>query len=46
MHNRKYAAVIAHNLSSRKRIKIVERARQLNVKVVNKAARTTKEENE
>jgi large subunit ribosomal protein L32e len=44
MHNRSYAAEIAHNVSSRKRIAIVERAQQLNVKVTNAAARVKTEE--
>jgi len=29
MHNRSYAAEIAHNVSSKKRIEIVERAKQV-----------------
>jgi len=29
MHNRTYAAEIAHNVSSKKRIEIVERAKQV-----------------
>src|SRR5690349_21033072 len=39
MHNRVFAAEIAHNVSSRKRVAIVERAAQLNVKVTNAAGR-------
>jgi len=46
MHNRKYSAVIAHNLSIRKRKKIVTRAAQLNVKVANAGARLSKQEHE
>merc|ERR1711974_126603 len=43
MQNRKYAAEIAHSVSSRKRAEIVERAAQLNVKVTNGHARLNKE---
>ena len=46
MENRKYAAEIAHNVSSRKRKEIVERAEALNIKVLNGAARLKAEENE
>ncbi len=44
MHNRKYAAEIAHNVSARKRQAILARAAALNVKVTNKAARLRSEE--
>jgi len=46
MQNRKYAAEVAHNVSSRKRKEIVERAEMLNIKVLNGAARLKTEENE
>lgn len=39
MHNRKYAAEVAHNVSAKKRKKIIARAAQLNVKVINSNAR-------
>jgi large subunit ribosomal protein L32e len=44
MHNRKYAAEIAHNVSVRKRQQIVERALQLNVKVINGNAKLRTQE--
>ncbi|TPX65579.1 hypothetical protein SpCBS45565_g05097 [Spizellomyces sp. 'palustris'] len=46
MHNRIYAAEIAHNVSAKKRVAIVDRAAQLNVKVTNAAGRLRTAENE
>ncbi|KAH7350097.1 60S ribosomal protein L32 [Plectosphaerella cucumerina] len=43
MHNRTFAAEIAHAVSSRKRIDIIARAKQLGVKVTNAKARVTTE---
>ena len=44
MHNRKYCAEIAHNVSSKKRKEIILRASQLNVKVTNANAKIREEE--
>ncbi|TDL28484.1 60S ribosomal protein L32 [Rickenella mellea] len=44
MHNKTFAAEIAHNVSSRNRISILERAKVLGVKVTNPAARLRSEE--
>ncbi|RUS18759.1 50S ribosomal protein L32 [Endogone sp. FLAS-F59071] len=44
MHNRSYAAEIAHNVSSLNRIAIVQRAAQLNVKITNATARVRSQE--
>ncbi|KAI9759206.1 MAG: 60S ribosomal protein L32 [Chaenotheca gracillima] len=43
MHNRTYAAEIGHAVSSRKRIEIIAKAKQLGVKVTNPKARVTTE---
>ncbi|KAG5950532.1 60S ribosomal protein L32 [Claviceps sorghi] len=43
MHNRSYAAEIASAVSSRKRIDIIARAKQLGVKVTNAKAKVTTE---
>ncbi|KAI9887816.1 MAG: 60S ribosomal protein L32 [Watsoniomyces obsoletus] len=43
MHNKTYAAEIGHAVSSRKRITIISRAKQLGVKVTNAKARVTTE---
>ncbi|RDL39510.1 Ribosomal protein L32e [Venustampulla echinocandica] len=43
MHNKTFAAEIGHAVSSRKRITIIERAKQLGVKVTNPKARVTTE---
>ncbi|EGO04415.1 hypothetical protein SERLA73DRAFT_173772 [Serpula lacrymans var. lacrymans S7.3] len=44
MHNKRFAAEIAHNVSSRNRVLILERAKVLGVKVVNVTARLQVEE--
>ena len=46
MHNRKYCAEVAHNVSTLNRKAIVERAQQLNVNVINKSAKLRSEEDE
>ncbi|GMK54147.1 hypothetical protein CspeluHIS016_0107330 [Cutaneotrichosporon spelunceum] len=44
MHSGKYAAAVAHGVSSKKRIEIVARAKILGVKVTNSAAKLRTEE--
>lgn len=44
MHSGKYAAAVAHGVSSKKRIEIVQRAKILGVKVTNAAAKLRTEE--
>merc|ERR1711933_526220 len=46
MHNRTYAAEVAHCVSARKRAQIVQRAAQLNIKVTNAHARLNTQESE
>ena len=44
MHNRTYAATVAHGVSSRVRKQIIERAEQLAIRVTNAAAKLRAEE--
>lgn len=44
MQNRKYAAEISHAVSAKKRKEIVERAKILNIRVINADARLKKQE--
>merc|ERR1712125_291335 len=46
MRNRTFAAEIAHNVSSGKRRDIIQRADQLNIKVINRNGRLKQEESE
>merc|ERR1711998_803971 len=46
MHNGVYACEIAKQISARNRKKIIQRCDELNVKVLNRMARMTTEENE
>lgn len=46
MSNRRYAAEIARTVSSRKRKEIIERALQLDVKILNPNAKLRSQENE
>ncbi|KIN05016.1 hypothetical protein OIDMADRAFT_17811 [Oidiodendron maius Zn] len=43
MHNKTFAAEIAHAVSSRKRVEIIARAKELGVKVTNPKAKVTVE---
>ncbi|KAL9128942.1 MAG: hypothetical protein Q9217_002496 [Psora testacea] len=43
MHNKTFAAEISHSVSSRKRVDIIAKAKQLGVKVTNAKARVTTE---
>lgn len=46
MQNREYCAEIAHNVSQRKRAAIIERAKVLDVRVLNGAAKVRAQANE
>lgn len=45
MHNRTYAAEVAHSVSAKKRKDIVNRANELNIKVLNANAKLRAEDN-
>lgn len=44
MHAKVFAAEIAHNVSARKRVAIIEKARKMNIKVLNGHAKVAKVE--
>jgi large subunit ribosomal protein L32e len=44
MHNRVYAAEIAHNVSAKNRVAILKRAAELSVKIVNPNGRVRTQE--
>ena len=46
MHNREYIGEIASTIASRKRIAIIERAKELNVRLTNGHAKVEKKEKE
>lgn len=46
MHNRSYCAEFAHTLGSKKRKQLIERAKELNIRVTNANAKLRSEENE
>merc|ERR1719352_499320 len=46
MHNKKYAAVIAHSVGKKKRQAIVARAKELDIKVTNAKAKLRSEDDE
>lgn len=46
MQNRKFGAEIASSVSAGKRVKIIERAKQLDIKILNPKGRTRKVESE